>query len=495
MLGGRYRLAEPLGSGGMGTVYRAHDTRLDRPVAVKVLRESQDVDDVTRARLRAEARFAGGLRHPGIVQVYDYGEEPGTDAEPGPTPYVVMQHVEGTPLSALVREQGPLPAHQVAGLVAEVGRALAAAHRAGIVHRDLKPSNIVVTPAGRAVLVDFGVARSDSADPLTSTGLIIGSVDYLSPEQVTGQRATTASDVYALGVVAHQCLTANPPFRRDTQAGTALARLHEDPPALGPEVPARLRDLIGEMTARDPADRPTAAAVAAEAEAVARQPARVLPAWSGPPPPPAPRPRHLRITRFAAAVVAAAVIAVVAVALARGHEVTPPAGAADVVVPAVEGQPVGRAARTLHAAGFDVARKRVDGPSEAGLVLHQSPAPGPLEGAAGVTVTLRVASGWVRLDRDALTGTTYDAARRAVADLGLVPARVDRASTAAPGTVVAVEPDDRVRVGSTVILLVATAPQPAPKPPHVTPHQPQQPHKEHGKPPGKGPDKHGKGKH
>ena len=164
LLDGRYELLERIGSGGMGTVHRARDTRLDRIVAVKLLHHGREVDDVTRARLRAEARFAGALQHPGIVQVFDYGEEPGAD---GPTPYVVMQYVEGTPVSQLLRDRGALPVAEVAALLDDLARALEVAHAAGIVHRDLKPSNILVTASGRAVLVDFGVARSDTTEPLT----------------------------------------------------------------------------------------------------------------------------------------------------------------------------------------------------------------------------------------------------------------------------------------------------------------------------------------
>jgi len=388
LLGGRYRLTERIGAGGMGAVHRAHDTRLDRPVAVKMLHEGREVDEVTRERLRAEARLAGTLRHPGIVQVFDYGEEPGAD---GPTPYVVMQLVEGTPLSQVLREQGPLPADRVAALVADVARALEAAHAAGIVHRDLKPSNILVTPEGRAVLLDFGVARSDEMEPLTETGLIIGSADYLSPEQVRGQRATAASDVFGLGVVAHQSLSASSPFHRDTQAATVLARLHEDAPELPGSVPAPLRALVGSMLAREPVDRPSAAEVAQRA-AGATRPGPVLPPMP-PAPVPTPTPRWNR-RRLLAIATAAVVLAGSLGLLALQRRDVPPAGATELTVPSVEGLPVGRAVRILHRAGFDVVRQEADGALAGQVedsVVDQSPDPGPYAGAATVTLWVAVA--------------------------------------------------------------------------------------------------------
>ncbi|WP_296606909.1 serine/threonine protein kinase [Nocardioides sp.] len=383
-LGGRYRLAERIGAGGMGAVYRAHDTRLDRPVAVKMLHQGRDVDEVTRARLRVEARLAGTVRHPGVVQVFDYGEEPSPD---GTSPYVVMQYVEGTPLSHLLREGGAMPPARAAALVGDVARALDAAHAAGVVHRDLKPSNILVTPEGRAVLVDFGVARSDTMEPLTETGLIIGSADYLSPEQVQGQRATSASDVFGLGVVAHQCLSASSPFHRDTQAATVLARLHEDPPELPESVPAPLRRLIASMLDRDPAARPTAAEVA-ERSATACRPGPVLPPMAAPAPR-VPHPQHGWDRRRLLAVVAAAVVLAGSLGLlALQRRDVPPAGASELVVPTVTGLQLERATRVLHRAGFDVAVK--DAPDgRPGEVIDQSPDPGPYAGSAA-QVTLWV---------------------------------------------------------------------------------------------------------
>ncbi len=473
---------ERIGSGGMGTVFRAHDARLDRTVAIKLLLAGGDVDEVMRARLQAEARFAGALQHPGIVQVFDYGED---TSGPERVPYVVMQFVEGRPLRQLIRERAALPSATVASMLQDLAEALAVAHAAGIVHRDLKPSNILVTEAGRAVLVDFGIARSDSVEPLTETGQIMGSADYLSPEQVRGRRATAAADVYALGIVAYQCLSGRSPFRRETPAATALARLQDDAPALGPDVPAPMRTLVQRMTARVPEDRPTAAEVAASAATLDQQPTVVLPPMA----PTRTRSDHSwdRRRLVAVGVAAAIVLAVTGVILGQGHDATPPAGAADLVVPSVAGQPVARATRTLKATGFDVRTRLVDGPAEPGEVVHQSPDPGDYTGADPATVTLRVSSGWVVLAGTDLVGTTYDAARRMVTELGLTPQRIDQPSSTGVGTVVAVDPDGRLRVGAPVTLTVATAVVVAP-PAHNGPAH------HHGPKPGK-PKKPKHGKH
>jgi serine/threonine-protein kinase len=404
-----------------------------------------------------------------------------------------MEYVEGTPVSEMLREHGALAPPRVAALLDDVAQALVVAHEAGIVHRDLKPSNILVTGAGRAVLVDFGVARSDTTEPLTETGQIIGSADYLSPEQVRGQRATPASDVYALGIVAHQSLSATSPFRRETQAATLLARLHDDVPDPGPQVPAAMRALVRRMMSADPADRPTAAEVVQQVAALDQQPTVVLP----PPAVPmaagaAPWDRR----RLAAIVLAAVLVLTIGglVVALQGENATPPAASADLVVPAVEGEQVAPATKDLRAAGFEVVRRAVDGPSTRGEVLRQTPGPGAYTGKDPATVVLRVATGRVDLDADDLLGTTYAAATRALQRLGLTPQRVDQPSaTGVSGTVLAVDRDGRLRVGDQVTLTVATAvaavaPGPsvhppgkskAPKPKKATGPKHQKPGKKH----------------
>src|SRR5215207_5547191 len=267
LLGGRYRLDSLIGGGGMGEVWQAHDEVLNRSVAIKIIRPHLADDENIRARLRVEAQLAGKLHHPGIVDVFDYGE----DEEDGrPVPFLVMPLIDGAPLSVILAERGTLSTGEAMALVSEIAAALHVAHDAGIVHRDLKPGNILVTPDGRVMLVDFGIARSSGGEPLTQTGALVGTADYLSPEQAAGRSATFASDLYSLGVVAYTCLTGNLPFHRDSDIATALAHLQEDPPVMPGTVPDEVVALVNGLLAKDPGDRPSSAtAVARDAAAMA----------------------------------------------------------------------------------------------------------------------------------------------------------------------------------------------------------------------------------
>lgn len=286
LLNGRYELGEIVGLGGMGAVYRAIDTRLGRTVAVKVLRGSAVADDAARARLRSEALLASSVHHRGVAQVYDYDASSPTH---GGKPFIVMEHVDGKSLAQLLRSGGAMPTDQVMSIVQQVAEALTAAHAAGIVHRDLKPANIMLTPAGRAVLIDFGIASSSTSDLLTETGLLLGTAEYLSPEQAAGRSATPKSDLYSLGVVAHHCVTGTSPFRRENPFATAFAQVRDELPALDDSVPARVRDLVDRLTQKSPSDRPDSAAdVAREAAAIGAVAPAPLPspssAASGPSP-------------------------------------------------------------------------------------------------------------------------------------------------------------------------------------------------------------------
>ena len=462
LLDGRYALDGILGAGGAGTVHRAWDRVLDRPVALKMLRSGASDDTVHRARLRAEAQLAGSLQHPGIAQIYDYGEaRPGSDAPP----YIAMQFVEGEPLSCRLRECRRLPADEVMAIVAQVAEALQVAHEAGIVHRDLKPGNILLAPDGRPVLVDFGIARSDTLEPLTLTGTIVGSVDYISPEQTRGSSATPRSDVYSLGIVAYEALSGQRPFHRESTVATALAHLHDDLPPLPDDVPPAVGALVLEMTAREPDDRPPSAGeVASRAAALALDPwdpraastviasrrtdagaaqaSRRGPTWL-----------RSRRTVVGVAVLAALVASSVFVAARPAvHR-----------VPDVRGMPYAAAARTLHGQGIDeVRRTYADDPgTERGTVLGQDPSPGA--GAEdGQVVTLELASGSVRLRPARLVGDGYVEAAREIVELGLVPRRGEVVRAEDAGTVVHVGPTGRLTLGSLVTLTVAVAPELAP---------------------------------
>ncbi len=450
---GRYELQELVGSGGTGSVRRAHDTLLDRPVAVKMLRGG-GADETVRARMRAEAQLAGALHHPGIAQVYDYGEDTSGDE---PAPYIVMQYVEGTSLWQVLRDRRTLPAAEVMDIVAQVAAALEVAHDAGIVHRDLKPANMLLTPEGRVVLVDFGIARTRDADPLTVTGTIVGTVDYMSPEQTEGRSATHRSDLYSLGMVAYECLTGHKPFRRETDIATALAQLREEAPALGPEVPAAVRELVEQLIAKDPESRPSGAAeVAARAAGLVSPTVDEEPASSGPP---AVSPAGVRRLLRRPALRGRGVYVTAAVLLAAvASSMFVAAREPSVRVPDLRGQRYAAAAKKLEQRGLDVQRSWADVPGrERGTVLDQDPGPGARPDA-GTVVTLTVASGRTVLKPRSVLGESYDQAARDLVALGLVPVRAVRTRDHDAGKVVAVGPRGRLPVGSTVTLTVAVPP-------------------------------------
>lgn len=251
-LGGRYLLGSRIASGGMGDVWRADDEVLDRTVAVKVLRPSTDSEPVFARRFRDEALYTAALAHPNIATVYDYGEE-------DHLAYLVMELVDGEPLSVLVRREGAQPPERVRSVMAQAALALGAAHEAGVVHRDVKPANILLTADGTVKLTDFGIARALDGSGHTQTGEVVGTPHYLSPEQAIGEAATGASDLYALGIVAHEMLTGRRPFDRNTPVATALAQVNDPPPPLPEHVAGELRELVEQCLAKRPDERPSSA--------------------------------------------------------------------------------------------------------------------------------------------------------------------------------------------------------------------------------------------
>jgi hypothetical protein len=254
-LGNRYELHQLIATGGMGQVWRALDTALHRPVAVKVLRSEFTGDPTFVARFRAEAQHAAALSHPHIAAVFDYGEETAADGSGETLAYLVMELVEGEPLSALLHREGRLGTATTLSLLHQTAEALAEAHRAGMVHRDVKPGNILVRPDGTVKITDFGIAWSARSVALTRTGQVIGTPQYLSPEQAEGRHATPASDVYALGLIGYECLTGHPAFEGDNAVTIALKQVREDAEPLPPEVPAGVRTLIGRALVKDPEAR------------------------------------------------------------------------------------------------------------------------------------------------------------------------------------------------------------------------------------------------
>jgi len=257
-LSGRYTLTERIAAGGMGEVWAAVDTVLGRAVAVKLLHPALSQEASFAERFRAEARHTASLHHPNIATVFDYGEDDGTA-------YLVMELVVGQPLSQIIADRAPLSAQETASILVQAATALEAAHQGGVVHRDIKPANILITPDGTAMLTDFGIARAIDAAPLTQTGQVLGTAQYLSPEQALGRSATASSDIYSLGVVGYEMLTGERPFDSGTAVATALAHVNQAPPPLPVTIPTGVRDVIGAALAKDPADRPASAAAMAEA--------------------------------------------------------------------------------------------------------------------------------------------------------------------------------------------------------------------------------------
>ncbi|MEU1686688.1 serine/threonine-protein kinase [Micromonospora sp. NPDC005707] len=277
VLSGRYRLDDRVATGGMGDVWRATDLVLGRPVAVKVLLPALVSDPDFIARFRSEARIMASLRHPGVVQVFDCGEDELPDGSRAD--YLVMEFVAGEPLSRRIEAAGQLGVGETMSIVAQVAQALHGAHARGIVHRDVKPSNLLVQDDGTVVLVDFGVARSTNVTSITSTNAVPGTALYMAPEQAAGRPVSGATDVYALGAVAYCCLTGSPPFTGDNPLQVAVRHLDDEPPELPVEIPQPVRDLVARALAKDPADRfPTAAAMAEAARAAGSEsPTAVVP--------------------------------------------------------------------------------------------------------------------------------------------------------------------------------------------------------------------------
>jgi eukaryotic-like serine/threonine-protein kinase len=251
LLAGRYRLESKLGSGGMSTVYLARDETLERWVAIKLLhREVSDQPDQLE-RFRREARAVAQLSHPNVVAVIDAGED-------GGFPFIVFEYVAGETLKARIDRAGGLPLDEAAAYAIEIGRGLAAAHAHRLVHRDVKPQNVLIDPEGRAKVTDFGIARSLGSDGLTKTGRVLGTTDYVSPEQAMGHGVDARSDVYSLGVLLYEMLTGHPPFTAETVVGVAMKHVNDPMPDVQesrPEASAALARVVEKATQKDPRRR------------------------------------------------------------------------------------------------------------------------------------------------------------------------------------------------------------------------------------------------
>jgi hypothetical protein len=408
-LGGRYELICLLATGGMGQVWRGHDTRLDRPVAVKVLRSEYAGHPTFVARFRAEARHTAVLAHRNIAALHDYGEAGAGEAGQEHLAYLVMELVEGEALSDVLACEGRLSVERTLDMLQQTAAALAAAHAAGVVHRDVKPGNILVGADGIVKITDFGIAWSASSAPLTQTGQVVGTAHYLSPEQAAGCKAGPASDVYALGMIGYECLAGRRAFDGENSVQIALRQLRDAPDPLPDDVPENVRRLIGSALLKDPEARfPDGAAFRdAVADVLAGRMLTPPPRDSGTRQFPlvgvtgaVPRRRRAgRLLMPAVALLAGAGIAVAGLQLLATPSTPTPVAAAEepgptsVVLAADHfvGRPVAEVEAELGALGLGVERVSQESSTQApGLVTAVSPTGSVPEGSR-VTVSYAVA--------------------------------------------------------------------------------------------------------
>ena len=251
VLSGRYRLEAKLGSGGMSTVYLARDQTLDRQVAVKVMHREMSEQADQLERFRQEARSVAKLSHPNVVSVIDAGED-------GGHPYIVFEYVEGETLKQRINRDGALAPQEAIAYAIEIARGLSMAHARNMVHRDIKPQNILIDAEGRAKLTDFGISRQLEQDGMTATGRVLGTTDYVAPEQAMGRKVDPRTDIYSLGVVLYEMLVGQVPFSADSQVGVAMKHVNEELPDVQrrrPEVSAAVALVVERSTAKDPNER------------------------------------------------------------------------------------------------------------------------------------------------------------------------------------------------------------------------------------------------
>ena len=262
LYGGRYKLISRIAIGGMGEVWHAHDEVILRDVAIKILKQEYMGDPGFLERFRTEARHAAMVNHEGIANVYDYGED-------GGSAYLVMELVPGDSLARILEVEKSLDGERVLDIIAQTARALYEAHEAGLVHRDVKPGNLLITPDGQVKITDFGIARVADQVGLTATGQVMGTVQYLAPEQATGKPATPSTDIYSLGIVAYEALAGKRPFSGESQMEIAMAQINKTPPALPASVDPRVANLVMSCLAKKPNQRPESAlALAKRAESL-----------------------------------------------------------------------------------------------------------------------------------------------------------------------------------------------------------------------------------
>lgn len=269
LYGSRYRLKSLIATGGMGEVWHAYDEVILRDVAIKILKHEYMGDPGFLERFRTEARLAAMVNHEGVANIFDYGED-------GGSAYLVMELVPGDSLAKILEREGTISEERVLDIISQTARALQAAHELGLIHRDIKPGNLLITPDNQVKITDFGIARVADQVSLTATGQVMGTVQYLAPEQATGKPATPATDIYALGIVAYEALVGSRPFTGSNQMEIAMAHINNAPPELPETIDAGVRNLVMKSLAKKPEQRQTnALALAVEAEGLMQAPRRL----------------------------------------------------------------------------------------------------------------------------------------------------------------------------------------------------------------------------
>ena len=451
--GGRYELQSRIAIGGMGEVWQATDLVIGRQVAIKILKDEYLGDPGFLERFRAEARHAALVNHEGIANVFDYGEEDGSA-------YLVMELVPGEALSTILEREHVLSTDKVLDIVAQTAAALQAAHAAGLVHRDIKPGNLLITPDGRVKITDFGIARIADQVPLTATGQVMGTVQYLSPEQASGHPASPTTDIYSLGIVAYEALAGRRPFTGESQVAIAMAQINETPPDLPVTVSEPVRNLVYACIAKNPAERPQSAAHLARAATALRRgdvqaAAAAVPAVLG------------------AAGATAATMLMPQQGATAATTVLPSAGAAG-----VPGEPIDETEQkkrspwtwplivliailaivligTIIALALNSGNK--DAPSSAPST-RSTPSSAPPSSPPPPTSQ---APETIQIDRNSYIGMNIDDAAAAIEALGLPTTRVEGAAATEPGlanTVSDVNPSGPVPPGTTIELTYLGAP-------------------------------------
>jgi eukaryotic-like serine/threonine-protein kinase len=498
LVDGRYRILDRIGSGGMADVFRAEDTHLGREVAIKVLHRRFAQDQEFVERFRREAKSAAGLQHPNVVGVYDRGEHEGTY-------YIAMEHLPGRTLKEIIEVEAPMPQERAIELGVQILQAAGFAHRRGVIHRDFKSHNVIVDEEGNAKVTDFGIARRGASE-ITETGSIMGTAQYLSPEQAQGQAVTAASDLYSIGVILYEMLAGRLPFDGDSAVSVALKHLSEPPPPLSqlrPDVDPALESVVMAALAKDASHRwqsadefaaalaavgehladgsgrrgqDTAAFVpvvaplpeAADAAAAEAPPGGVTAPTAvagapGAPPPLTPheaaiaeKERRKRWPWFALGLLTLALAGLLAYLAAAGL-----LAGEKVDVPRVVGKQVLAARATLEKAGFEVREVRAPSPEEIGQVVDQDPNPGE-EAEKGSTVELEVSEGPGDVRVPSVENLPERLAIKELNDAGL-KANVDRedSDTVREGLAIRTVPREGAEVqrGTRVRLLVSSGPE------------------------------------